>query len=169
MRPKRIVAAAILLGLVAVTGCSGGGEQHKAAATPGQPAKVVLWHGYTDAEAKAIKSLVKQFNATDRDMQVTAQFQGNNDYALQKVLTAVTGGKYRTSPTCTAPTPPRSPAAPRSSGSPTGSTTAVWPGTTSGRVSGPTRTTRRSLARTTGSCSTTARRAWTGPSSSSPG
>jgi multiple sugar transport system substrate-binding protein len=94
MRPMRIAAAAVLLSLVAATGCSSGGKQKNAAATPGQPAKVVLWHGYTDAEAKAIKTLASQFNASHRDVQVTVQFQGNNDYALQKVLTALAGGKY---------------------------------------------------------------------------
>src|SRR6266566_6206998 len=94
MRLMRLAAAAVLLSLVAATGCSSGGKQKNAAATPSQPAKVILWHGYTDAEAKTIKSLASQFNAGHRDVQVTVQFQGNNDYALQKVLTALAGGKY---------------------------------------------------------------------------
>jgi len=91
----RIAAAAVLLCLAAATtACSSGGKQSKSAAAPGQQANIVLWHGYTDAEAKAINSLVAQFNATHRNVHVTAQFQGNNDYALQKVLTALAGGKY---------------------------------------------------------------------------
>jgi multiple sugar transport system substrate-binding protein len=94
MRPRRIVAVAVLLGLFAVTGCSGGGKQDKDTAAPGQPANIVLWHGYTDAEAKAINQLAAKFNGSQRNVHVTVQFQGNNDYALQKVLTAVAGGKY---------------------------------------------------------------------------
>ena len=94
MRPMRIAAAAVLLSVVAAAGCSSGAKRDETAATNGQPARIVLWHGYTDAEAKAIGSLVKQFNASQSNVQVTAQFQGNNDYALQKVLTAVAGGKY---------------------------------------------------------------------------
>jgi multiple sugar transport system substrate-binding protein len=91
---SRTVAAAVLLALVAVAGCSGGGRQDKGTTAPGQPANVVVWHGYTDAEAKAINQLTAKFNASQHDVHVTLQNQGNSDYALQKVLTALAGGKY---------------------------------------------------------------------------
>ncbi len=37
--------------------------------------------------------MVAQFNASHPKIHVTAQFYGNSDYALQKVLTAIAGGK----------------------------------------------------------------------------
>src|SRR6267378_1880020 len=49
--------------------------------------KVVLWHGYNDDEAKAIKTLASQFNASHRDVQVTVQFQGNNDFFFNDTAT----------------------------------------------------------------------------------
>jgi multiple sugar transport system substrate-binding protein len=58
------------------------------------PVKVVLWHGYTDYEAKAINAAVATYNKSHPKVHVTAQFYGNSDYALQKVLTAIAGGKY---------------------------------------------------------------------------
>jgi len=58
------------------------------------PTKVVIWHGYTDYEAKAINTAVATYNKAHPGVHVTAQFYGNTDYALQKVLTAIAGGKY---------------------------------------------------------------------------
>jgi multiple sugar transport system substrate-binding protein len=58
------------------------------------PTQVVLWHGYTDYEAKAINNAVATYNKSHPSVHVTAQFYGNADYALQKVLTAIAGGKY---------------------------------------------------------------------------
>ena len=50
---------------------------------------IVLWHGYVDAEGKAMKARSREFNATHPKIHVTAQFYGNSDYALQKVLTSI--------------------------------------------------------------------------------
>jgi multiple sugar transport system substrate-binding protein len=58
------------------------------------PTQVVLWHGYTDYEGKAIKNAVATFNKTHPNIHVTAQFAAANDYSLQKLLTAIAGGKY---------------------------------------------------------------------------
>ncbi len=89
LRLQRLLAPlACALALVLAAGCGGsssgssGGVQH-----------IILWHGYTDQEAKALNAAVKQFNASHPKIQVTAQFYGNTDYALQKVLTAIAGGK----------------------------------------------------------------------------
>jgi multiple sugar transport system substrate-binding protein len=54
---------------------------------------ITVWEGYTDAESTAIKKLAAQFNASHPHITVTPQFYGNNDYALQKVLAAIAGGK----------------------------------------------------------------------------
>jgi multiple sugar transport system substrate-binding protein len=78
-----IVAAAV--GLTA----SSVGAQPKASRV-----QVVLWHGYTAYEARAINNAVATYNKSHPSVHVTAQFYGNADYALQKVLTAIAGGKY---------------------------------------------------------------------------
>jgi multiple sugar transport system substrate-binding protein len=58
------------------------------------PVQVVLWHGFTAYEAKAINAAVAQYDSAHPGVHVTAQFYGNADYALQKVLTGIAGGKY---------------------------------------------------------------------------
>jgi multiple sugar transport system substrate-binding protein len=58
------------------------------------PVQVLLWHGYTDYEGRAIKNAVATFNRTHPKIHVTAQFSAANDYSLQKLLTAIAGGKY---------------------------------------------------------------------------
>jgi multiple sugar transport system substrate-binding protein len=87
-RLSLLLTASMLALLLLAAGCgssgssSSGGVQH-----------IVLWHGYTDQEAKALNAAVKEWNRTHKNIQVTAQFYGNSDYALQKVLTAIAGGK----------------------------------------------------------------------------
>jgi multiple sugar transport system substrate-binding protein len=56
--------------------------------------QVVMWHGFTDVEAKALKAEVDKFNKSQSSIEVKLQFYGNADFALQKVLTAISGGKY---------------------------------------------------------------------------
>jgi multiple sugar transport system substrate-binding protein len=58
------------------------------------PVTIVMWHGYTEVEGKALKTQVDQFNRSQSAVHVNLQFYGNADYALQKVLTAISGGKY---------------------------------------------------------------------------
>src|SRR5207244_2454127 len=82
---------------VFLTACTGGGAG--GGATPSRPVPptghvdIVVWHGYTGAEATAMKKLVAQFNATHSNVTVTQEYYGNADYALQKVLTSIAGGK----------------------------------------------------------------------------
>lgn len=52
---------------------------------------ITIWEGYTQVEAKAFGNLVSTFNKTHPGIHVNA-LETNNDYALQKVLTAVRGG-----------------------------------------------------------------------------
>ena len=96
------VALAATVALI-LSGCSGSGSGNQQTGVPtGSPAGVgtptghvdiVLWHGYTGAEATAMKKLVAQFNATHSNVTVTQEYYGNADYALQKVLTSIAGGK----------------------------------------------------------------------------
>jgi multiple sugar transport system substrate-binding protein len=58
------------------------------------PVTIVMWHGYTDVEGKALKAQIDQFNRSQSAVHVNLQFYGNADFALQKVLTAISGGKY---------------------------------------------------------------------------
>jgi multiple sugar transport system substrate-binding protein len=81
---------ALLLATAAV-GVTAGSVGARPKATPTQ---VVLWHGYTDYEGKAINNAVATFNRTHPHIHVTAQFSAANDYSLQKLLTAIAGGKY---------------------------------------------------------------------------
>jgi multiple sugar transport system substrate-binding protein len=88
----------IIMSALLVAGC--GGSSHSSSgggSTSGSSAgghvNITIWHGYTDQEATAIKALAKEFNATHPNVTVTPQFYGNSDYALQKVLAAIAGGK----------------------------------------------------------------------------
>ncbi|HEY2174256.1 MAG TPA: ABC transporter substrate-binding protein [Mycobacteriales bacterium] len=78
-----IVAAAAL----ALAACSSGSDS----SASGGVTKIVVWHGYIDVEGKAFNSMVKQFEKSHPNIQVSS-LESTNDYALQKVLTAVRGG-----------------------------------------------------------------------------
>jgi multiple sugar transport system substrate-binding protein len=99
MKRTRIPAALLLVlaaaALTALAACGGGG----ATATPsgrasaGGSGTVTLWHGYTDVERTATDAFALKYNATDPAWKVKAVFSGNNDYGLQKLLTALAAGK----------------------------------------------------------------------------
>jgi multiple sugar transport system substrate-binding protein len=52
---------------------------------------IEVWQGYTDTEGKAFADLVAQFNQAHPGINVST-LETNNDFMLQKVLTAVRGG-----------------------------------------------------------------------------
>ncbi len=79
--PALVAAAALVL-----TACGSG-----SGGSSGGVTKIVVWHGYTDVEGKAFNNMVKQFEKSHPDIKVSA-LESTNDYALQKVLTAVRGG-----------------------------------------------------------------------------
>jgi multiple sugar transport system substrate-binding protein len=93
MRSPRKLSALVVLAafLVAAAGC-GGSSSSSTSSSPGGVTNIVIWHGYVDTEGKAIDKMVGEFNKTHPKIHVTAQFYGNSDYALQKVLTAIAGG-----------------------------------------------------------------------------
>jgi multiple sugar transport system substrate-binding protein len=90
-RPMLFLIVAIAAGVL-VSGC-GGSSAGNTKSSAGGHVNIVVWHGYTETEAVAFKKLVAQFNATHPSITVTAQSYGNSDYALQKVLAAIAGGK----------------------------------------------------------------------------
>jgi multiple sugar transport system substrate-binding protein len=77
-------AAAVLL----VAGCGGSGGSGGSA---NGKTSITVWEGYTDVEGKAFNHLVDEFNKSHSKIDVKV-LETNNDYALQKVLTAVRGG-----------------------------------------------------------------------------
>jgi multiple sugar transport system substrate-binding protein len=70
--------------LLALAGCSPG-------SSGGGKTTITVWEGYADVEGKAFHHLVSEFNNSHPDTHVDV-LATNNDYALQKVLTAVRGG-----------------------------------------------------------------------------
>jgi multiple sugar transport system substrate-binding protein len=90
MRSARKLSAFAVLAVLLVTAAGCGGSS--SSSSPGGVTNIVLWHGYVDTEGKAMKTMVAEFNASHPKIHVTAQFYGNSDYALQKVLTSIAGG-----------------------------------------------------------------------------
>jgi len=86
---KRLALFALALVLVAATAATASSLGARQA-----PVHIVLWHGFTEFEATALKSQIDKFNKSQSGVRVKAQFYGDADYGLQKVLTAISGGKY---------------------------------------------------------------------------
>jgi multiple sugar transport system substrate-binding protein len=82
-----VTAATIVVGLAA---CSGGSSD---AESGGGSTKITFWHGYTDAEADALKKLGTQWNTEHPTSQVDLVFDGGNDGVLQKTIAGFTAGK----------------------------------------------------------------------------
>ncbi len=90
------VAALVVAGMalaVAVTGCGSSSSSTGASASPGGSGTVTLWHGDVDVERAALEAMAAQYNGTGPAWKVETVFSGNSDYALQKLLTAMAGGK----------------------------------------------------------------------------
>jgi multiple sugar transport system substrate-binding protein len=83
----------LILSAVTAVLCGCGSSSTHSAASSGGHVTITVWQGYTGAEATALKSLAAQFNSQHKNITVNVQFYGNNDYALQKVLAAIAGGK----------------------------------------------------------------------------
>ena len=87
-RPVRALVA-VVLAAAALTACGGGGGDDS-----GGSASIVVTHGYTDAEATALKAAVATWNQQHPDGKVSLQFNGGNDSALQKTVAGFTAGNY---------------------------------------------------------------------------
>lgn len=82
----RFTAIAVASALVAAAGCSGGSDSSSHDA-------VIVWHGYTDAEATAFTQLGREWNQAHPDQKVNVTFAGSNDDALKKTLASFVSGK----------------------------------------------------------------------------
>ncbi|MFL6099067.1 MAG: ABC transporter substrate-binding protein [Actinomycetales bacterium] len=89
-----VVSVLLLTAAAACSGSSGGGPSADASATPAGPVTITLSHGYTDVEATELKAEVTQWNTEHPTMKVDLQFNGGNDFALQKTVAGFTAGNY---------------------------------------------------------------------------
>ncbi|HLK44037.1 MAG TPA: ABC transporter substrate-binding protein [Thermoleophilia bacterium] len=85
---KLLVLAAFAFLTMAAAGCGGSSSSGSSNGV----VNITIWHGYIDAEGRAMTTLVNQFNQTHPKIHVSVHFYGNSDYALQKVLAAIAGG-----------------------------------------------------------------------------
>ncbi|MGZ4299056.1 MAG: ABC transporter substrate-binding protein [Solirubrobacteraceae bacterium] len=96
---KRLILLPLIAATLALSACGGTSSNNSSSSkssgggTSAGHTTVTLWEGYTEVEANSIKALAAEFNRTHPNITVNVQFYGNNDYALQKVLAAIAGGK----------------------------------------------------------------------------
>ena len=97
---KRLILLPLLAATLALAACGSSGNNSSSSKSPAAPGggsgghtTITVWQGDTEVEAAAFKALVAQFNRTHSNITVVSQFYGNSDYALQKVLAAIAGGK----------------------------------------------------------------------------
>ncbi|HEX3929273.1 MAG TPA: ABC transporter substrate-binding protein [Nocardioides sp.] len=83
--PCLLVVGALAAGVL--TAC--GGSSGDSGSTT-----IVVTHGYTDMEAKAIQAAAASWNGLHPDEKVSLQFNGGNDSALQKTVAGFTAGNY---------------------------------------------------------------------------
>ncbi|MFL5865037.1 MAG: ABC transporter substrate-binding protein [Solirubrobacteraceae bacterium] len=94
---KRLALLPLIAATLALSACGGTSSSTSASKASGGASgghtTITMWEGYTETEASAIKALAAEFNKAHPTITVNVQFYGNNDYALQKVLAAIAGGK----------------------------------------------------------------------------
>ncbi|WP_426562451.1 ABC transporter substrate-binding protein [Angustibacter sp. McL0619] len=83
------LGAALLAGSAA---CGGGSSGEDASSDAGTD--ITVSHGYTDAEADALKTQADKWNTENPTMKVNLLFNGGNDSALQKTVAGFTAGNY---------------------------------------------------------------------------
>jgi multiple sugar transport system substrate-binding protein len=76
-------------------GCGSSGDATPASpdASPTGVVDITMWHGDLDYAAAADDVLVAEFNKANPNIHVTALYNGSSEFALQKTLTAIAGGK----------------------------------------------------------------------------
>jgi multiple sugar transport system substrate-binding protein len=79
--------------LTAGCGSSGDGTPASPDASPTGVVNITMWHGDIDYAKTADDALVAEWNKANPNVQVTALYNGGSDFALQKTLTAIAGGK----------------------------------------------------------------------------
>lgn len=89
---RKLLMIVVAFGVFA-TSCTGGGSDDVGQTQqPAGPVTLSFWHGYTDAEADSLNTLIDDWNAENPDINIEPLFV-NNDKALQKLAVALQGGE----------------------------------------------------------------------------
>lgn len=78
MHKRSVMMATLAVATLALTACSGGGSGSSSSEDPGGsggPVKLSMWTGFTGGDRSAYEGLVKTFNDTHPDIQVTMEVQ----------------------------------------------------------------------------------------------
>src|ERR1700722_17549836 len=96
---KRLILLPLIAATLALAACgsssnaSSSSAPKSAGGTKNGHTTITVWQGDPEVEAAGFRTLVAEFNRTHPNIKVVSQFYGNSDYALQKVLAAIAGGK----------------------------------------------------------------------------
>jgi len=85
-RAKIIALAVMAVFMLAAAGCGG---QKQEAKTEQKPIKLVFWYSVGGKVAETTRALVDRFNASHKDIQVEAVFQGSYDDAINKLKQSI--------------------------------------------------------------------------------
>ncbi|GAA3341670.1 ABC transporter substrate-binding protein [Curtobacterium pusillum] len=89
MRSRLLGAAALAIGVaVTLTACGGGSVTGNSGGSDGKT-QITVWHNYTGAQAKEAKKLIDEFNDSQDDIQVTAQYAAQSDQFDAKLINAL--------------------------------------------------------------------------------
>jgi multiple sugar transport system substrate-binding protein len=91
IRTRAVLAGAALCAAVALAGCSSSGPASTAAGSGGKVVTLTYWSGFTGGDQATYVALVKQFNATHKNIQVDMTVQPWDSIA-QKLPEAMASG-----------------------------------------------------------------------------
>ncbi|WP_032122071.1 ABC transporter substrate-binding protein [Clostridium amazonitimonense] len=88
---KKVIASLILTTLVSslFVGCSK--EKDTSASAGGKTTEIVFWHSMGGVGGESINKMVEDFNNSQSNIKVTAQYQGSYDDAINKMKSAQQG------------------------------------------------------------------------------
>ena len=90
---RAVVAVGLGVALLAASAACGGDSSGDDASSDAGT-NITMSHGYTDAEAAALKMQTDKWNTEHPTMKVNLLFNGGNDSALQKTIAGFTAGNY---------------------------------------------------------------------------
>nr|WP_302637711.1 ABC transporter substrate-binding protein [uncultured Clostridium sp.] len=90
---KRLLTAtlAAILGVTSLVGCAGVSSSSNKAVKDGEATEVTFWHSMGGKGGEAINSLVEEFNSSQDEIKVVAEYQGAYDDAINKLKSSALG------------------------------------------------------------------------------